>query len=152
MEEKKKAEAARKKAIEDKKKAEAARKKAVQAQRAKEAEVALEAAMAAEAIEQDEARNQILDAQMNQYAAQIQAKVERQWIRPKSAPKGLTCTLKVNQLPNGEIINVQIVKSSGNVSFDKSVEAAVLSASPLPQPPDPSLFSRELIFEFDPKD
>ena len=46
---------------------------------------------------------------------------------------------------------MQVQESSGNVAFDRSVQDAVQRASPLPQPKDPSLFAREIIFEFDPE-
>ena len=59
--------------------------------------------------------------------------------------------LLVSQLPGGEVADVRVVKSSGSALFDNSVKAAVFGASPLPLPRDPSLFERELRFEFDPE-
>ena len=64
--------------------------------------------------------------------------------------EGLKCVLLVSQLPGGEVADVRIVQGSGNPLFDNSVRAAVFSASPLPLPREPSLFERELRFEFDP--
>ena len=49
------------------------------------------------------------------------------------------------------MVRVEISQSSGNVAFDQSVVNAIWKASPLPQPKDPSLFSRNLQFEFDPE-
>ncbi|MGI9331589.1 MAG: cell envelope integrity protein TolA, partial [Gammaproteobacteria bacterium] len=71
------------------------------------------------------------------------------WKRPANY-KGLTCVLLVSQLPGGDVADVQVLQSSGNALFDNSVKAAVFSASPLPLPRDPTLFERELRFEFDP--
>jgi colicin import membrane protein len=47
---------------------------------------------------------------------------------------------------------VSVVKSSGNIAFDRSVEAAVRKADPLPMPKSPRLLAkfRNLNFEFDP--
>ena len=87
----------------------------------------------------------------SEYVGQIKATVERNWLRPKGLPKNLKCTVRVSQIPSGDVINVTIVKSSGNVAFDNSVIAAVRKSSPLPLPKDPSLFARELIFVFDPR-
>jgi len=50
------------------------------------------------------------------------------------------------------VSEVTVTKSSGNVAFDNSVIAAVRKSSPLPRPKDPSLFEREINFEFDPED
>ena len=86
------------------------------------------------------------------HSPQIQSTVNRNWIRPTGAPKGLRCTVKVTQIPGGQVVSVVITKSCGNVAFDRSVENAVLRSSPLPQPKDPSLFAREIIFEFEPED
>jgi colicin import membrane protein len=47
---------------------------------------------------------------------------------------------------------VTVVRSSTNVAFDNSVVTAVRKSSPLPPPKDPSLFARELIFEFNPEE
>jgi colicin import membrane protein len=57
----------------------------------------------------------------------------------------------VRQIPGGEVVEVRIVQSSGNAAFDQSVERAVLKASPLPRPRDPSLFAQEIEFIFEPE-
>jgi colicin import membrane protein len=56
----------------------------------------------------------------------------------------------VEQIPGGEVTGIEVVRSSGNHAFDRSVEAAIRKASPLPQPKDPSVFARVINFEFDP--
>jgi colicin import membrane protein len=49
-------------------------------------------------------------------------------------------------------MHVEVTKSSGDASFDRSVETAVQKAVPLPLPADPALFERfrEITFVFDP--
>ncbi|MDH3316018.1 MAG: TonB C-terminal domain-containing protein, partial [Gammaproteobacteria bacterium] len=64
---------------------------------------------------------------------------------------GLKCELRVSQIPGGEVIDVKVSQGSGNEGFDQSVVNAIWNASPLPQPKDPSLFSRNLQFVFDPE-
>jgi colicin import membrane protein len=145
-------EAERKKALEAKRKADQERKRAETAQRKREAELAMQEALAAEQAEFNRERDRLLRTQLAEYVGQIKAKVESRWTRPKAAPTGLKCTLRVSQIPGGTVVNVQVLEGSGHVAFDKSVEAAVWNSSPLPPPKDESLFSRELIFEFDPED
>lgn len=91
-------------------------------------------------------------ATVNRYYAIIQQRVKRNWRRPASTKKGMSCTIQVRLIPGGDVVNVGVVKTSGDVAFDRSVEAAVYKASPLPLPPDQELFDhfRDLHFRFVP--
>jgi colicin import membrane protein len=90
--------------------------------------------------------------QQTQYIALIRAKIERAWIRPSSAHSGIDCEVRVTQVPGGEVTGVQIGTCNGDDSVRQSIEAAVYRASPLPPPPDPALFERNLIVNFRPSD
>lgn len=130
-----------------KQKAEAAAKqKAATEAKRKAAEAALQAQMAAE-------HEQRVSGVVAEYTAYIQAKVNRSWLRPPGVPEGLSCTVKVILIPGGDVANVEIIKSSGNPVFDRSVEAAVFKAAPMPLPPDSGLFNyfRDLRFIFTPE-
>lgn len=87
-----------------------------------------------------------------QYLALIRAKVQGAWIRPPSARPGLDCVVRVTQVPGGTVTDVQLGSCNGDDAVRQSIEAAVLKASPLPAPPDPSLFDRNLTFNFRPND
>jgi colicin import membrane protein len=89
--------------------------------------------------------------QMAQYIAQITAKIERAWIRPPSATAGLQCEVRVTQVPGGAVTAVQVGRCNGDEAVKQSIEAAVYRASPLPQPPDPALFERNLVVTFRPE-
>ena len=91
------------------------------------------------------------DRLLAQYSLAIQAVVERNWIRPPGAPARLSCVVRVTQAPSGDVVTVEIAESSGNRTFDNSVENAVWKSSPLPLPQDVSLFRRDLQFVFDPQ-
>ena len=112
----------------------------------------MQEALAQEQAELADAREQLLGAQHSEYVAQITATVERNWLRPKGLPKDLKCKVRVTQIPSGDVINVTIIESSANVAFDNSVIAAVRKSSPLPLPKDSSLFARDVVFVFDPRD
>ena len=86
-------------------------------------------------------------------AGAIRAKVERNWLRPPgTGEQGLRCTVRVRLGASGSVLLVNVVRSSGNDSFDRSVEAAVRKADPLPMPRSERLLSqfREIEFVFDP--
>jgi colicin import membrane protein len=86
------------------------------------------------------------------WAAAIQARIQRVWIRPESARAGLDCTVIVNQVPGGEVTGVRIGACNGDDVVRQSIEAAVYRASPLPQPPDPALFERTIEVRFKPNE
>ena len=67
---------------------------------------------------------------------------------------GLVCTLRVTIIPGGEVGGVQVIKSSGDPTFDRQAENAVRKAAPLPFPTEPRLMKRLRQFEldFDPRD
>jgi colicin import membrane protein len=53
-------------------------------------------------------------------------------------------------LPTGEVIDVRLTRSSGVRAYDDAVQRAILKSSPLPRPPQPEMFSRNLELRFRP--
>ncbi len=81
--------------------------------------------------------------------AAIQHKVDDRWIRPLSSVKGLNCTIRVKLLSSGDVMDVQVIRGSGDEIFDRSAENAVRKASPLPVPKSRALFNKHFrIFTF----
>ena len=133
--------------IERKQKEEAERRKAAddaRAQTQREAELRSQ-------IEEEEGRAQAENAGLlNQYIAMIEQRIVRNWNRPPSARTGLECTVRVAQTPGGTVLSVQIGQCNGDAAVKQSIEAAVMRSSPLPPPPDPRLFERNLVLVFKP--
>lgn len=99
------------------------------------------------------ARERAAGAEIGKYTNLIKQKVDRNWLRPQNARDGLSCWLQVRLSPGGEVLVARVTQSSGDVAFDRSAEAAVYKASPLPVPQDASLFDekfREFKFYFNP--
>lgn len=105
---------------------------------------------AAEERRQRAALDRKLRALTDQYVAAIAAKIQRLWRKPASARSGGSCSVYVKQAPGGFIQEVKVQQCSGDESFRRSVEGAVWKADPLPPPPDPQVFDRELHFRFEP--
>ena len=84
------------------------------------------------------------------WRSQITAKITRAWLRPPTARTGLECNLYVTQVPGGEVTQVKVGECNGDQAVRESIEAAVYRASPLPPPPDPALFDRDLKITFKP--
>ena len=143
----KKADARKKAEAEKQRKAEqAAKEKAAAEARQREAEQAMQAQIA-----EEQAQAAATHA-LSQYIPYIQQKIQRNWIRPAGSPPGMSCLILVKLIPGGEVVDARVVRSSGDALFDRSVETAVLKASPLPLPEDPAMFKyfREINFNFNP--
>jgi colicin import membrane protein len=98
-------------------------------------------------VRRDAARD---SAAMASWESQIVARITRAWLRPPSARQGIVCELNVTQEPGGKVTNVHIGACNGDAAVRESIEAAVYRASPLPSPPDPSLFEPSLDITFRP--
>ena len=98
-------------------------------------------------LRQDAARS---SGALASWQSQITARIQRAWLKPPSAQAGIVCVLNVTQVPGGEVTNVRIGACNGDQAVRESIEAAVYRASPLPPPPDPALFERNLQITFRP--
>jgi colicin import membrane protein len=87
---------------------------------------------------------------LNQYVALLNQRVERNWTKPQSAKSGLECEVKVTQATGGTVLSVAVGRCNGDAAVRQSIESAVYRSSPLPAPPDPRLFDRNLNFIFKP--
>jgi colicin import membrane protein len=150
--ERKAKEEAQKKAEEAKlaaqKKLEDDKRKAQEAQELAQSEADLKRSLAAE----EHANAVRSSGALASWEAQLKARIERAWLRPPSARAGIVCELDVTQVPGGEVTNVKLGSCNGDQAVRDSIVAAVYRASPLPPPPDPSLFERELQITFSPTD
>ena len=87
------------------------------------------------------------------YAAAIQQKVLAQWVRPPSVPPGQKCTINIRQLPGGQVMEAKVAPGCPyDEAGQRSIEAAVLSAQPLPYRGFESVFQRNLTFVFTAQD
>lgn len=152
LEAKRKADAEAKRKAVAEAEAEARRKAAAEAEDKRikaEREAELQRALNAEEDRRNASRLAGLGAQ---WAQAIQARVQRAWIRPPSAKAGLDCIVAVTQVPGGTVVRAEVRTCNGDEAVRQSIEAAVFRASPLPPPPDPALFERNLELRFRPND
>jgi colicin import membrane protein len=160
-EERKKAEQARKKKEEERKKAELAkkkkeeeRKKAELAAKKKREEEERQKQLALQRQLEAERRARAVASALNQYIPIITQKVSRNWNRPSNLRSGITAGVAVRLTPSGEVVSAELIRSSGNPVFDRSVVNAVLKASPLPIPRERGVNEefRNLNLTFNPED
>ncbi len=106
-----------------------------------------------------EAQQSLLDAEDAQFAAQnsteaqvyqnmITQRVRRLWARPGTARDDLQCIVAVEQIPGGTVVSARVIECNGDDIVRRSVVAAVMRASPLPQPSNPLLFLKTFHITF----
>lgn len=89
------------------------------------------------------------------YIGGIIAQIERHWSRPPSARRGMQVELRISLVPSGDLVDISVVRSSGNSAFDRSAELAVRQAAPFQVPADSAVFEqrfRRLRLVFTPED
>jgi len=119
------------------------------AQKAKEEKATREALRKQKEAEESAERQRDLARKSTTYIAAIRNRVQRNWRRPPGVNKGAACKVFVTQAPGGFVLSVRVSScSGGSAAFSKSVEKAVHKADPLPKAPDPSLFDRQIVFDF----
>lgn len=88
---------------------------------------------------------------LQQWTAVVRQKVQSNWNEPANTPSNLSCKVQVEQVPGGTVANAQIISCNGDEAIQQSVITAVLRSSPLPPPPEPSLFQRVFVLNFTPQ-
>lgn len=109
-----------------------------------------------DAIEDSEVTQAAGDTQgraalFGRYMGQVTARIERAWRRPRS-PIGadrFECETKIEQDRRGYVVSVELRRCNGNGTWQTALVAAIESASPLPAPPEPSLFTGTIVLSFD---
>ena len=63
--------------------------------------------------------------EISMYAQKIISTIESAWMKPRNIPKDLVANLRLKIRSSGRIIDVELIKSSGNIRFDNSALQAV---------------------------
>jgi colicin import membrane protein len=107
-------------------------------------------ALADEIASEEKARDSRLAGLLQRWEGIIKLKIENSWIPPPSTPGDLKCKIEIRQVQGGTVVNVKILSCNGDDAVNQSIMTAVYKASPLPPPPDPSLFDPDITFDFVP--
>jgi hypothetical protein len=90
------------------------------------------------------------------YTGQIQARIDRIWRRPRSPVNGadavtedsFRCEAQIIQASNGAVQEILLPRCNGSPAWQRSLVLAIQQASPLPAPPDPSVFRTSVTLDF----
>jgi hypothetical protein len=106
----------------------------------------------------------VLALMAGRYRGQISARIERAWIRPRTPvsestdearPDNVTgetpfiCQVQIRQDALGNVEEVLLLNCNGTDAWRHSLVVAINQASPLPAPPIPTVFARDLTMTFE---
>jgi colicin import membrane protein len=106
---------------------------------------------AAEAEAQRVAKARAMSREIAIYRDAIRSRIQSRWRKPISKQPDAWCKVYVRQAPGGYVEDVVVEQCTGDEAFRRSVEEAVWKSDPLPEPPIPELFDRDLRFKFIPE-
>jgi colicin import membrane protein len=89
----------------------------------------------------DAAKRARIAGEVDRYKAMIVNAISRRWILPDNVDSGLSSKFRIRLAPDGEVLEVSLIRSSGDPVLDRSAQTAIYKASPLPVPTDPDTFN-----------
>lgn len=86
-----------------------------------------------------------------EWLALVVSEIEKKWRRPDDIPRGQRCPIRIKLLPGGEVLSAEVQPSCPYSEQNRrSVEAAVVNASPLPLTGNENLALRDFVVNFHP--
>lgn len=87
---------------------------------------------------------------LDEYRSRIVNKIRGNIVLPPGVKGNPEAEFIVTQLPDGAVLGVRLLRSSGQPLLDEAIERAIMKSSPLPKPALPELFQRELRLRYRP--
>jgi colicin import membrane protein len=82
------------------------------------------------------------ESEIKGFIDRIRAKIRGKANVPDTVSGAPEVQVRITILPGGDVLDIVIVKSSGNRVYDTAIERAIRSAQPLPVPTSPELFGQ----------
>ena len=91
-----------------------------------------------------------LAALSGQYLGQIHARIDRAWLRPRTAigAEVFRCQVEIRQRRDGKVETITLQDCNGTVGWQESLVRGIEAASPLPAPPNPAVFAKRVVLHF----
>lgn len=86
-------------------------------------------------------RNAFLVTEVDRYKAEIAASIKDNKIESSIFPKDARCTLHIKLLPDGSILSINILQSSGYPAYDQMQISAVRKSAPFTMPAENDLYA-----------
>ena len=91
------------------------------------------------------------DRMLDEYRSRIVRRIERNWQRPANSRADLTWVVTLFVGLDNEVMLTTFEQFNGTYAERESIEAAIRLSSPLPAPPVPDLFGRQLTLRYPPR-
>ncbi len=101
-------------------------------------------------MEEERRREAIESGLLDEYKARIRQRIESNWQRPAGSGDDLMWVVLLDILPGNEVAEIRFEQFNGTVIDQRSIETAIRRSSPLPAPPVPELFERQLRLRYPP--
>lgn len=99
----------------------------------------------------EERRRQAVESGLlDEYKARIRQRIESNWQRPAATREDLVWVVLLDVLPGNEVSKITFQQFNGTETDRRSIETAIRRSSPLPAPPAPELFERQLRLRYPP--
>lgn len=99
----------------------------------------------------EERRRQAVESGLlDEYKARIRQRIESNWQRPAATREDLVWVVLLDVLPGNEVRDITFEQFNGTETDRRSIETAIRRSSPLPAPPAPELFERQLRLRYPP--
>lgn len=87
---------------------------------------------------------------VNGYMGQISARVNRAWRRPRNPLDNdrFDCLVRIQQSTAGMVESVELIQCNGDSNWQESLVSAIERAAPLSAPPEPDVFSSQIVLSF----
>lgn len=118
-------------------------------------ELDAEEAQLRDTLLRQQARNSRQARLVGEFQDRIRGKILGYLRLPHNLTGNPEVIFRVALLPNGEVVRVTLVRSSGQPAYDHEMERAILKASPLPLPNErdvAAVFRDDLILKFRPRE
>ena len=93
--------------------------------RTKQSNALIESSIANLLSEESETEMNKEQQEISMYAQKIISTIENAWMKPRNIPEDLVANLRLKIRSSGRIVEVDLIKSSGNLRFDNSSMQAV---------------------------
>lgn len=95
-------------------------------------------------------QQQFIKDEVERYRQEFALAIESNRILSSAFPSEATCKIRIKLLPDGSVLSISILESSGFAAYDQMSETAIYKAAPFPMPEDKEIYTklRDVVFSF----
>ncbi len=93
---------------------------------------------------------ELIVGEVDKYKAELKAAIEENRILSSIFAGDIRCKIRIQLLPDGSILSLNIIESSGNPAYDEMSANAIYKSAPFNIPPDQEIYNqlRDIVLPF----